>query len=125
VSLLDCCKSRDSSVGIALGYGLDDRGSRVRYPAGARNFSLHHRVQNGSGAHPASYPMSTSGSSLRVKQPGREADNSPPSRAKVKECVELYLHSPNTSSWRSAQLKKAQGQLYLYLYLWTVIYIYM
>jgi hypothetical protein len=23
---------------------------------------------------------------------------------------------PNTSSWRSAQLKKAQGQLYLYLY---------
>jgi hypothetical protein len=24
-------KSRDSSVGIALGYGLDDRGSRVRF----------------------------------------------------------------------------------------------
>jgi hypothetical protein len=54
-------KSRDSSVGIALGYGLDDRGSRVRLPAGAGNFSLHHRVQNGSGAHPASYPMGTSG----------------------------------------------------------------
>jgi hypothetical protein len=51
--------SRDSSVGIALGYGLDDRGSRVRFPAGAANFSLHHRVQNGSGAHPASYPMGT------------------------------------------------------------------
>jgi hypothetical protein len=46
--------SRDSSVGIALGYGLDDRGSRVRFPAGAGNFSLHHRIQNGSGAHPAS-----------------------------------------------------------------------
>jgi hypothetical protein len=27
-------KSGDSSVGIALGYGLDDRGSRVRFPAG-------------------------------------------------------------------------------------------
>jgi hypothetical protein len=52
----------DSSVGIALGYGLDDQGSRVRFPAGAGNFSLHHRVQNGSGAHPASYPMSTRGS---------------------------------------------------------------
>jgi hypothetical protein len=26
------------------------------------NFSLHHRVQNGSGAHPASYPMGTKGS---------------------------------------------------------------
>jgi hypothetical protein len=55
-------KSRDSSVGIALGYGLDDRGSRVRFPAGARNFSLHHRVQNGSGAHPAYHPMGTRGS---------------------------------------------------------------
>jgi hypothetical protein len=51
----------DSSVGIALGYGLDDRGSRVRFPAGAGSFSLH-RVQNGSGAHPASYPMGTRGS---------------------------------------------------------------
>jgi hypothetical protein len=51
--------SRDSSVGIALGYGLDDGGSRVRFPAGAGNFSLHHRVQNGSGAHQASYPMGT------------------------------------------------------------------
>jgi hypothetical protein len=46
----------------ALVYGLDDRGSRVRFSAGAGNFSLHHRVQNGSGAHPASYPMSTRGS---------------------------------------------------------------
>jgi hypothetical protein len=55
-------QSRDSSVGIALGYGLDDLGSRVRFPAGAGNFSLHHRVQNGSGAHPASYPMGTRGS---------------------------------------------------------------
>jgi hypothetical protein len=47
---------------VALGYGLDDRDSRVRFPAGAGNFSLHHRVQAGSGAHPASYPMSTRGS---------------------------------------------------------------
>jgi hypothetical protein len=50
-------ESRDSSVGIALGCGLDDRGSGVRFPAGPGNFSLHHRVQNGSGAHPASYPI--------------------------------------------------------------------
>jgi hypothetical protein len=52
----------DSSVGIALGYGLDNRGSRVRFPAGAGNFSLYHRVQNGSGAHPPSYLMGTGGS---------------------------------------------------------------
>jgi hypothetical protein len=30
--------------------------------AGAGNFFLHYRVQNGSGAHPASYPMVTRGS---------------------------------------------------------------
>jgi hypothetical protein len=52
---------RDSSVGIALGYGLDSLGSRVRFPAGAGNSSLH-RVQNGSGVHPASNPVGTRGS---------------------------------------------------------------
>jgi hypothetical protein len=55
-------KSCDSSVGIATGYVLDDRGFRVRFPVGAGNFSLHHRVQNGSGTHPASFPMGTGGS---------------------------------------------------------------
>jgi hypothetical protein len=63
-------RSRDSSVGIALGYGLDDRGSRVRFPAEAGNFSLHHRVQNGSGAHPASYPMGTRSSFTGGKAAG-------------------------------------------------------
>jgi hypothetical protein len=52
----------DSSVGIVLGCGLDGRGSRFRFPAGAGNFSLHHRVQNGSETHPASYPMGSRGS---------------------------------------------------------------
>jgi hypothetical protein len=41
---------------------MDDRGSRVRFPAGAGNFSLNRRVQNGSGAHPPSYPMVIRGS---------------------------------------------------------------
>jgi hypothetical protein len=41
-----------------------------------------------------------------VKRPGCEADHSPPSSAEVKEWVELYFHSPNTPSWRGAQLKK-------------------
>jgi hypothetical protein len=60
----------DSSVGIGLGCGLDDQGSRVRFQAGAGNFSLHHRVQNGSGAHPASYQMGTRGSFLGGKAAG-------------------------------------------------------
>jgi hypothetical protein len=63
-------KSRDSSVGIALGYRLDDRGSRTRFPAGAGNFSLHHRVQNGSGAPSASHPMGTRGSFAESKAAG-------------------------------------------------------
>jgi hypothetical protein len=55
-------KRGDSSVGIAQGYGQVDRSSRVRFPARAGNFSLHHRVQNGSGVHPTSYPVGTRGS---------------------------------------------------------------
>jgi hypothetical protein len=41
-----------------------------------------------------------------VKWPGCEADHSPPSNAEVKESLELYLHFPNTPSWRGALLKK-------------------
>jgi hypothetical protein len=63
-------ESRDSPVGVALGYGLDDLDSRVRFPAEAGNFSLHHRVQNGSRAHPASYPMGSRGSFLGGKAAG-------------------------------------------------------
>jgi hypothetical protein len=63
-------ESHDSSVGIALGYGLDDRGSRVRFSAGAGNFCLHHCVQNGSGAHPVSYSVDTRCSFLGGKAAG-------------------------------------------------------
>jgi hypothetical protein len=51
------------------------------------------------------YAMGTRAPSLGVNRPGREVNHSPPSRAEVKECVELYLHSANTPSWRGAQLK--------------------
>jgi hypothetical protein len=54
---------------IALGYRLDDWDSSVRFPAGAENFSLR-RVQNGSGAHPASCPVGTRGSYLGDKAAG-------------------------------------------------------
>jgi hypothetical protein len=54
-------KSRDSSVGIASGYGLDDRMFGVQLPATVGSFTRHH-VQTGSGAHPASCPMGTRGS---------------------------------------------------------------
>jgi hypothetical protein len=94
-------QSPDSSLGVALGYGLDDRCSRIRFPARPGNFSLHHRVQTGSGAHLASYPMGTGAFSLW--QSGRD----------VKLTTHLHLVPrsrmrgaipplPNTSSWRGA-----------------------
>jgi hypothetical protein len=95
-------KSSDSSDVTVLGYGMDDRSSRVRFPAGARNFSLHYHVQNGLGPTQPSIQWATGALFLEVKLPGREADHLPQSSAEVKECIELYLHSPNTPSWRGA-----------------------
>jgi hypothetical protein len=107
-------ESRDSSVGIVLGYGLDDRGSKVRFPARAGNFSLHHRVQTGSGAHPVSYPMGTGALSLGVKRPGREADHSPPSSAGGQRMSGAIPPLPNTPSWRCAQLKHRENFILSY-----------
>jgi hypothetical protein len=42
--------------------------------------------------------------SLRVKRPGREADNSPPSSVEVKNLYS-YAALPNTPLWHGAQLK--------------------
>jgi hypothetical protein len=56
--------------------------------------------------------------SLGLKRPGREADYSHPSSAEVRECVTLYLHSPNTPSWRGAQLKHRDNFTFTsYLYI--------
>jgi hypothetical protein len=68
---------RDSSVGIATGYGLDGLGIESRW--GARFFA---HVQTGPGVHPASCTMGT-GSSPGVKRPGRDADHTPPSSAEI------------------------------------------
>jgi hypothetical protein len=58
--------------------------------------------------------------SLGVKRPGRETHYSPLSIAEIEQCVETYFHSPNTPSWRGAQLKqntenKAEFMLIMYL----------
>jgi hypothetical protein len=66
--------SRDSSVGIATSYGLDDRGVGV---------------QAGSGAHPTSYPMGTGGIF-----PGGKADHLPPTSAEVKK-MWIYTSNPH------------------------------
>jgi hypothetical protein len=104
-------RSRDNSVGIALGYGLDDRGTRVRFPVGTGNFSLCHRVQNGSGAHPASYPMGIGTLSLEVKRWGREPDHSPPSSAEVKNAWNYTSTPPITFMVWCSVKKEAQGRV--------------
>jgi hypothetical protein len=70
---------RDSSVGVATGYGLDGPGIESRW--GAR-FSPH--VQTGAGGHPASCTMGT-GSFPGVKRPESGADHPPPSSDEVKK----------------------------------------
>jgi hypothetical protein len=85
-------RSRDSAVGIATGYGLDDRGFGVRVSVGSKIFSFL-VVQTGSGAHPASYPMGTRGSFSGGKAPRREADHSPPASAEVKK-MWIYTSTP-------------------------------
>jgi hypothetical protein len=52
---------RVRAVGIATGYGLDDRGVGVGIPVGSRIARLH-VVHTGSVAHPVSYLMGTGGS---------------------------------------------------------------
>jgi hypothetical protein len=52
-------------------------------------------VQTGPGTHAASYTMGP-----WVKQPGRGANHPPPSRAEVKERVELYLYYPSVPWWQ-------------------------
>jgi hypothetical protein len=59
-------RSRDSSVGIAKGYGLDGWGS------------ITGSVDTGPGAHPGSYPTVTGGTFTMVKPKGRVADHLPP-----------------------------------------------
>jgi hypothetical protein len=67
------------SVGIATGCTAG-----VQFPAEARDLFLLHSVQTGSGAHPASYPMSTKSCFPEVKRSGRQADHSLASSAGAK-----------------------------------------
>jgi hypothetical protein len=103
--LLPCALAMGSTASKIKLSGLDDRGSRARFPAGTGYFSLHHRVQNGSGAHPASYPMGTRGSF-----PGGTAAEAWSWPLTSISCRGQRMSwaippLPNTPSWRGGQLK--------------------
>jgi hypothetical protein len=87
---------------LALGCELDDRGPRVRFPAGLGIFLFTTVSRTALGPTQTPIQWILGALSLGVKRPGREADHSPPSSADVKECVNIYLHSPNTFSWHGA-----------------------
>jgi hypothetical protein len=100
-------------------YRLDDWMIRVRFPAGAENFSLLHHVQTGFGAHSVSIHWIWAALSLGVKRPGRE----------VETHLHLLTRSNNAWSYTSTPqyvfvawcLFKAQGKLYFYLILYYSI----
>jgi hypothetical protein len=76
-------ESRDSSVGIVTGYGMDDRWVGVRVLVGARIFSSPRHPDRLGG------PPNLLSNGYR----GREADHSPPTSAKVKR-MWIYTSTP-------------------------------
>jgi hypothetical protein len=84
---------RNSSVGIATGYGMDGPEMESRL---GRDFPHPSR--------PALGPTQVlyNGywvSFLAIKRPGRGVDQPPPSSVEVKERVELYLYYSSGPSW--------------------------
>jgi hypothetical protein len=92
--------SRDNSVGISTGYGLDYWGSAARFSVGAGNVSLLHCVQTGSGTYTVSYPVGAGGSVPGIKT------------CRGQECVALYLYPE--IHLHGLMLSEARGQLYQY-----------
>jgi hypothetical protein len=90
----------------------------VRFPARTGNFSLHHRVQNGSGPTQPPIQWVPGALSLGVKQPGREVDHSSPSSAEVKNAWS-YTSTPQYDliAWC---LVKHRDNLTFYLFMCPV-----
>lgn len=116
---LDDCHYTDNFIFIYLFFinllccRLDDWGTRVQFPAGARHFSPLHSVQTSSGSHPAIYLMGT-----------KDFFSEKKSRQGVKLTTHLYLgprliiHGvvlpfPHMSSY--VMLIEVHGQFYFLL----------
>jgi hypothetical protein len=76
---------------IAQWHGAGPRAgwSGFRAPAGAGNFSLHHRIQTDSGAHSASYPIGTRDSFPRGKTARAWSWPLTSNQCRGQECMEL------------------------------------
>jgi hypothetical protein len=81
--------SRDSAVGIATRYRLDDRGVGVQVPVRSRIFSSPRRPDQ-LWSPPSLLSNGTGGYFPGGKAAGREADHSPPNSAEVKK---MWIHT--------------------------------
>jgi hypothetical protein len=84
--------SRDSSVGIATGYRLENGRVGVRVAVG-QELSLLHVVQIGFGFTQPPIQWVPGALSSAVKRPGREADHSPPTSVEIKK-IWIYTSNP-------------------------------
>jgi hypothetical protein len=75
--------SQDSAVGIVTGYRLDDQEVEIRVPVGSRIFISPLSSRPALGPTQPSLQWVPEALSPGVKRPGHEADNSPPTSAKV------------------------------------------
>jgi hypothetical protein len=101
-------------VGIATGYGLDDRGVAVRVPVGSRIFSCPRRPHRFWGPPNLLYNGYRRLFPWGVKRPGCEADHSSPTSAEVKK-MWIYISTPPYAFMAYCLISQTQGQLYLYL----------
>jgi hypothetical protein len=86
-------RSRDSVVGVATGYGLDNRVARVRVPAGSRIFNSPYcpdRLLGPSSLLSNGYRRALSPG---VKRQGHAANHSPPTSAEAK-IMSIYISTP-------------------------------
>jgi hypothetical protein len=85
------CRNLDSIVGIATGYGLNDRGIGLRVPVGSIIFSTSYRPALGLTQPPNQWiPVAVS---PEVKRLGREADHSLPASAEERK-IWIYISTP-------------------------------
>jgi hypothetical protein len=82
--------SRGSAVGIATGYGLDDRGVRVRVPVGSTIVTSPYRSDRRWGPPNLLSNGYRTLFSPRLRQQGREADHPPQTSAEVKK-MGMYI----------------------------------
>jgi hypothetical protein len=90
-------RSRDSIVGLATGYGLEDRGVGDGVPVGSRIFSSPRRPKPALGSTQPPTQCAPGALSPGVKRQGREADHSPPASVEVKK-IWIYTSTPTYTS---------------------------